>query len=118
MEQQSKPTATEKLEQEPRTYRIVLRRDFHEETDDPFVEDEGEPETNDIMFEGTVAADGVDLWEEAGLTDPIEEDKYELQAKDEDDSWKFVGFFSSNEDLQWVLERSADASADVKSPAA
>ena len=65
---------------------------------------EDEPDTSDIMWEGTIIPEGTDLWEEAGLIDAIDEDKYELQIKEEDQTWGFVGHFSTSEDLQWVLD--------------
>ena len=83
-----------------------MRRDFEQEAENPFEESADEPDTGDIIWQGSLEPDSTDIWEEAGLIEPIEADRYELQERTADGSWQFVGIFSSNEDLQWVLEKS------------
>ena len=110
MERTSDTETKPKVEQEPREYRVVLRRDFDEEAENPFEDIEDEPATGDIMWEGIIGPDSADLWEEAGLIEPIEADKYELQERDSDGSWAFLGVFSTSESLQWVLDHSTEPS--------
>jgi len=93
------------LEKQPQEFRLVLLRDFQQETDDLFVEGSFEPEKNDVMWIGSlVDPKASEIWDEAGITTPLDEDKYMIQTRDEDGSWLFMGFFSTPDDLQWVLE--------------
>lgn len=102
------------MEKQPQEYRVILRRDFHAETDDPFIDGITEPEPDDVMWTGSMAdPNASELWEEAGLVKPIPVDKYEIQIRNEDGGWQFMGFFSTPDDLQWVIETvRGDALAD------
>lgn len=94
------------LEKEPQEFRVILRENFQQRTDSPLEDTEPtEPDPNYVLWSGTMTEPkGSELWEEAGLITPIEEDKYEIQVRDENDAWLFMGFFSTPDDLQWVFE--------------
>jgi len=109
MKKNLEQTVMKRTEQAPREYRVVLRRDYDTEAENPFGDVAEEPETGDILWEGVIGPDSADLWEEAGLIEPLDSDRFELQERDSEDTWQFSGVFSTSEDLQWVLDHSSNS---------
>lgn len=98
------------LENEPREYRIILRRGARtrqvQSLDDLLEEPDDTVAPEDVFWEGPVEdLKTANLWEMAELVPTIDADWYELERKTGDNEYEIIGTFSDEADYDDTIEK-------------